>query len=63
MSHFITPNARRFALLTALLLTLAGPQAATANETGSATSPAMAPLLPSAWPPTAAILIQFLGVE
>ncbi len=33
MSHFITPNARRFALLTALLLTLAGPQAATANET------------------------------
>ncbi len=34
MSHFITPNARRFPLLTALLLTLAGPQAATANETG-----------------------------
>jgi hypothetical protein len=34
MSHFIAPLARRFALLTALLLTLAGPQAATANETG-----------------------------
>ncbi|MBP8283854.1 MAG: hypothetical protein KAX46_08065, partial [Chromatiaceae bacterium] len=33
MSHFIAPLARRFAVLTALLLTLAGPTVATASDT------------------------------